>query len=145
MSHLVRLLETKSRDPTARAQRVHHVWVIREADNIEWIQQELDWIKELDLPDDFLTMSFYVSQAETETSAGPEIGNGKSQRFPHRADIPAIIANEAQQRLGTLAVVGSSPFPSLINRSLRTRCNGGSSKKKRCPKFDKYKGRYRIF
>jgi predicted ferric reductase len=106
MSHLVQLLETKSRDPTARVQKVHHVWVIKEQDNIEWIQQELDRIAQLDLRKEFLKMSFYVSQMETGVSDGPNIGIGKSQIFPHRADIPEIISDAAQERLGTLAVVG---------------------------------------
>ena len=62
MSHLLVLAEKKARNPAMKVQQLHHVWVVRQQEDISWISEELDRITQLSLPPGFLPMSFYISQ-----------------------------------------------------------------------------------
>jgi len=126
MSHLIHLLQTKAQTPASPVQRVHHVWLIREEANIEWIRQELHQISDLALPHGLLKMSFYIT---TETEGGIvfpdlDLGNGEVEMFHHRAKIKEILAEEAQDRLGRLAVVGMLITIVNTNFSLWSRGTG---------------------
>jgi predicted ferric reductase len=109
MSHLVYLAEKKSRNPGLKVKQVHHVWVVRKQEDIAWISEELDQISQLTLPNNFLRMSFYVSQGIMDINQQipvPKLGNAKCEILPRRADVPRVISDEAQERLGKMAVVG---------------------------------------
>ena len=109
MSHLVYLAEKKARNPGLKEQ-VRHVWVVRKQEDIAWISEELDQISQLTLPNNFLRMSFYVSQGMTDINQQipvPNLGNAMCEILPRRADVPRVISDEARERLGKMAVVGS--------------------------------------
>jgi hypothetical protein len=109
MSHLIHLAEKKPRSPALKVQQVHHVWVVRQEEDIGWISEELDRISHLNLPNGFLRMSFYISQGMTDIDHQilvPKLGNSRCEILPRRADVPRVIGEEAQARLGRMAVVG---------------------------------------
>ena len=68
MSHLMHLLKKKTRNPGLRVQQVHHVWVVRQQQDISWISEELNRISQLTLPIEFLRLSFYISQGVDDIS-----------------------------------------------------------------------------
>lgn len=112
MSHLLVLAEKKSRNPEMEVQQLHHVWVVRQQEDILWISEELDRIAQLSLPPDFLRMSFYISQGMTDLIHRiplPKLGNAFCEILPQRADVPKVIDEEGQTRLGRMAVVRSFP------------------------------------
>jgi predicted ferric reductase len=109
MSNLMHLVQQKSKNPKMRVQQIHHIWVIKELNNMEWIANELEKISELNIPNDFLKMSFFISHGLTNdqiASCGPKVTNMKIEMFAGRANVPGMIAKEVEERLGTLAVVG---------------------------------------
>lgn len=116
MSHLLNLLQIKAENPAAKVQSVHHVWFIREHSNIEWIRQELSRISVLNLPDDFLKMTFYVTHgSETQITPVPEITNGEITVIRGRPSIRDVVAEEVKSRLGKLAVGGSFAILDFTN------------------------------
>jgi len=94
-------------DKTVATRKVVLVWIVRSAEQLEWIRPWMDTILPMEGRRELLKILLFVTRPKSPREI--QSTSATIQMFPGKPNIDTIIANEVEDRIGTVAVTVCGP------------------------------------
>jgi ferredoxin-NADP reductase len=92
---------------TLATRRVTLVWIVRDAEMLEWARHWMDRVLQLPNRKDILQIRLFVTRPKAASQV--ESGSRTVQMFPGRPNIPMLLAKEVGEQMGAMCVSVCGP------------------------------------